>query len=135
MKIILPNKIATTTLGTEIFCSRNISDIRQQLERKAITCALIGGSSPLLLPTPIELKNEKLRNVYYLVRLTKDPLRLLTLMGEPGDIVKHCYMDGIPPIISESPTPIWGEDDSQLLDNIAEIEALEAKAKKGGILL
>lgn len=125
----------STTLGLEIFRGRNISDMRQALERKAITCALIGGSSPLLLPLPIQLKNSKLRGVYHLARLTKYPLRLLTLTGETGDIVRHCHMDGIPPLISDSPAPVWGEDDSLLLNHVTEIEALETKARKGGILL
>lgn len=124
-----------TTLGLEIFRGRNISDMRQALERKAITCALIGGSSPKHLPIPIQLDDELLRGVYHLVRLTKEPKRLLDLAGETGDIIRHCYQDGIPPIISESPTPIWSEDDSQLLNHVMEIEALEAKAMKGGILL
>jgi hypothetical protein len=123
------------TLGIEIFRSRNLSDIRQQLERKAITCAIIGGSSPTFLPIPIQLKNDLLRGAYHLARLTNGAPTLLDLTGELGDIIKNCYMDGLPAILTDSPTPIWSQDDSDLLSMIAEIEALETKATKGGILL
>jgi hypothetical protein len=124
-----------TTLGAEIFRTRNISDIRQQLERKALTCAIIGGSSPAFLPIPIQLRNDLLRGAYHLARLTNGAPTLLELTGEIGDIIKNCYMDGLPAILADSPTPTWGQDDSDLLSMIAEIEALETKAMKGGILL
>ena len=126
---------AHTTLGMEIFRSRNLSDIRNQLEKKAVTCALIGGSSPMHLPISIQLLDLELRNAYHLVRITNDKSRLLTLPGETGDIIRHCHMDGIPPILSESPTPIWGADDLDLLGHVAAIEELETKAMRGGILL
>jgi hypothetical protein len=122
-------------LGAEIFRTRNISDIRHQLERKAITCALIGGSSPRYLPIPIQIDDELLRHAYHLVRIVNDSRHLLTLMDEVGDIIRHCYMDGIPPILTPSPTPIFGEDDLHLLELVDQIEELETKAMKGGILL
>ena len=125
----------TTTLGLEIFRTRNISDIRHQLERKAITCALIGGSSPEHLPIPIQIDDDILRGIYHLARLTREPKQLLSLSGEIGDIARHCYMDGIPPILTPSPTPIFGEDDLHLLELVDQIEELETKAMKGGILL
>jgi hypothetical protein len=125
----------TTTLGAEIFRTRNISDIRHQLERKAITCALIGGSSPKHLPISIQIDDELLRHAYHLVRIVNEPRQLSTLMDEVGDIIRHCYMDGMPPIISKSPTPIFGEDDLMLLGLVDQIEELETKAMKGGILL
>ena len=126
---------AHTTLGMELFRSRNIADIRNQLERKAITCALIGGSSPMHLPISIQLLDLELRNAYHLVRITNDKSRLLTMPGETGDIIRHCWIDGQPAILSESPTPIWGADDLDLLGHVAAIEELETKAMRGGLLL
>ncbi len=70
-----------------------------------------------------------------MARLTNGAPTLLDLTGELGDIIKNCYMDGLPAILTASPTPIWGQDDSDLLSMIAEIEELETKAIKGGILL
>jgi hypothetical protein len=125
----------STTLGGEIFRTRNISDIRYQLERKAITCALIGGSSPKHLPIPIQIDDDLLRHAYHLVRIVNDPRHLLTLMDEVGDIIRHCYMDGMPPILTPSPMPIFGEDDLRLLELVDQIEELETKTTKGGILL
>ena len=125
----------TTTLGMELFRSRNLSDIRNQLERKAITCALLGGSDPLLMPVSIELLDVLLRGAYHLTRITSDKSRLLTLPGEIGDIVRHCWMDGQPPILSDSPAPKWGQDDHDLLGAVAFIEELESKALKGAVLL
>ena len=124
-----------TTLGMEIFRSRNLADIRHQLERKSITCALIGGSSPMNLPISIQILDPALRNCYHLVRITSDKSRLLTMPGEIGDIIRHCHMDGIPPILTDSPTPRWGQDDRDLLEAITFIEELESRALKGGILL
>jgi hypothetical protein len=124
-----------TTLGLEIFRSRHISNIRNQLERKALTCVLIGGSRHDHLPAPIQIDNKLLRGVYYLARIVKKPKDLLLLDGETGDIARHCYRDGIPPILTESPTPIFGEDDLRLLGLIDQIETLEEKAMKGEILL
>ena len=124
-----------STLGMELFRSRNLADIRNQLERKSITCALIGGSSPMHLPISIQLLDLQLRNAYHLVRITNDKPRLLTLPGETGDIIRHCWMDGQPAILTESPTPIWGADDLDLLGHVAAIEELETRAMKGGILL
>lgn len=132
MKEVTSNE---TTLGVEIFRSRNISDIRHQLERKAITSALIGGSLPAHLPIPIQIEDYLLRGIYHLARLTKEPLRLLEITGETGDIIQHCFRDGMPPILTNSATPIFGEDDSNLLGLIEQIEELETKAMKGGILL
>ena len=126
---------AHTTLGMELFRSRNLSDIRHQLERKAITCRLIGGSDPMLLPVSIQLLDALLRNAYHLTVITSDKPLLLTLPGETGDIVRHCWMDGQPAILTESPTPIWGADDLDLLGHVAAIEELETRAMKGGILL
>ena len=126
---------AHTTLGMELFRSRNLSDIRNQLERKSITCALIGGSDPMLLPVSIQLLDALLRNAYHLTRITNDKSRLLTLPGETGDIIRHCWMDGQPAILSESSPPIWGQDDRDLLEAITFIYELESRALKGGILL
>jgi hypothetical protein len=119
----------------QIFRSRNLSDIRHQLERKAITCGLIGGSSPMHLPISIQLLDLELRNAYHLTRITRDKSRLLTMPGEIGDIIRHCHMDGVPPILSDSPRPVFGKDDRDLLEAIAFIEELESKARKGGLLL
>lgn len=124
-----------TTLGMEIFRSRNLSDIRNQLERKSITCALHGGSLPIHLPISIQLLDLELRYAYHLARLTNDKPRLLTIPGETGDIIRHCWMDGLPAILSESPTPVWGQDDRDLLEAVTYIEDLETRAMRGGILL
>ena len=126
---------SVTTLGMEIFRSRNLSDIRNQLEKKAVTCALIGGSSPMHLPISIQLLDLELRNAYHLVRITNNKPRLLTMPGETGDIIRHCWMDGQPPILSESPIPVWGQDDRDLLEAITFIYELESRALKGGLLL
>lgn len=126
---------ADTTLGMELFRSRNLSDIRHQLERKAITCRLIGGSDPMLLPVSIQLLDALLRNAYYMTVITSDKSLLLTMPCATGDIIRHCWMDGQPPILTESPTPIWGADDRDLLEAVAFIEELESRALKGGILL
>jgi hypothetical protein len=126
---------AHNTLGMEIFRSRNLSDIRNQLERKAITCRLIGGSDPLLMPVSIQLLDHGLRNAYHLAVITSDKPRLLTMQGATGDIIRHCWMDGAPPILATSPTPVWGQDDSDLLGAIAFIEQLESRALKGGGIL
>ena len=132
---ICPALQAHTTLGMEIFRSRNLADIRHQLERKSITCALIGGSDPMLLPVSIQLLDALLRNAYHLTRITNDKPRLLTLPGEIGDIIRHCWMDGQPAILSTSATPIWGQDDRDLLEAITFIYELESRALKVGILL
>jgi len=124
-----------TTLGMEIFRSRNLADIRHQLERKSITCRLIGGSDPLLLPVSVQLLDALLRNAYHLAVITSDKSLLLTMPGEIGDIIRHCHMDGVPPILSDSPTPVFGKDDLDLLGAVAFIEELESRALKGGILL
>lgn len=124
-----------TTLGMEIFRSRNLADIRNQLERKSITCRLIGGSDPMLLPISIQLLDGLLRNAYHLAVITNDKPRLLTMPGEIGDIIRHCHMDGIPSILSESPIPVWGHDDRDLLEAVTFIEELETKAMRGGVLL
>ena len=126
---------AHTTLGMELFRSRNLADIRHQLERKAITCRLIGGSDPMLLPVSIQLLDALMRNAYHLTVITNDKPLLLTLPGETGDIVRHCWMDGQPAILSESPPPIWGQDDRDLLEAITFIYELESRALKGGLLL
>ena len=126
---------ATTTLGMELFRSRNIADIRNQLERKAVTCRLIGGSDPMLLPVSIQLLDGLLRNAHHLAVITNDKPRLLTMPGETGDIIRHCWMDGQPAILSESPTPVWGQDDLDLLGHVTAIEELETRAMKGEILL
>jgi hypothetical protein len=44
-------------------------------------------------------------------------------------------MDGMPAILKPSPMPIFGEDDLHLLELVDQIEELETKAMKGGILL
>jgi hypothetical protein len=119
----------------EIFRSRNLADIRHQLERKSITCRLIGGSDPLLLPVSVQLLDALLRNAYHLAVITSDKSLLLTMPGEIGDIIRHCHMDGVPPILSDSPTPVFGKDDLDLLGAVAFIEELESRALKGGILL
>ncbi len=124
-----------TSLGMEIFRSRNLADIRHQLEKKAITCRLIGGSDPLLLPVSIQLLDALLRNAYHLAVIASDKPRLLAMSGEIGDIIRHCHMDGAPPILATSPTPVWGQDDHDLLGAVAFIEELESRALKGGILL
>lgn len=126
---------ALTTLGMEIFRSRNLSDIRNQLEKKAVTCRLIGGSDPMLLPVSIQLLDGLLRNAYHLTVITNDKPRLLTMPGEIGDIIRQCWMDGQPAILSESPPPVWGADDLGLLGHVAAIEELETRAMRGGILL
>ena len=87
------------------------------------------------LPISIQLLDLELRNAYHLVRITRDKSRLLTLPGEIGDIIKDCSMDGQPAILSDSPTPVFGKDDRDLLEAIAFIEELESKARKGGLLL
>ena len=126
---------SATTLGMEIFRSRNLSDIRHQLERKAITCRLIGGSDPMLLPISVQIHDAGVRNAYHMTVITQDKSLLLTMPGETGDIIRHCWMDGQPAILTESPTPIWGADDLDLLGHVAAIEELETKAMRGGILL
>ena len=87
------------------------------------------------LPISIQLLDLELRNAYHLARITNDKSLLLTLPGEIGDIIRHCHMDGIPPILSESPTPVWGQNDRDLLEAVTFIEELECRALKGGILL
>lgn len=89
----------------------------------------------MLLPVSIQLLDALLRNAYHLTVITNDKPRLLTIPGATGDIIRNCWMDGIPPILSESPTPIWGADDLDLLGHVAAIEELETKAMRGGILL
>ena len=124
-----------STLGMEIFRSRNIADIRNQLERKAITCRLIGGSDSMLLPISVQIHDTGVRNAYHLAVITQDKPRLLTMPGETGDIIRHCWMDGQPAILTASPTPVWGQDDLDLLGHVAAIEELETRAMRGGILL
>jgi hypothetical protein len=87
------------------------------------------------LPISIQLLDPALRNCYHLTRITRDKSLLLTMPGEIGDIIRHCHMDGVPPILSDSPTPVWGADDRDLLESVAFIEELESRALKGGLLL
>ena len=87
------------------------------------------------LPISIQLLDTELRNTYHLTRITNDKSLLLSMPGEIGDIIRHCHMDGVPPILSDSPTPVFGKDDRDLLAAIAFIEELESKARKGEILL
>jgi hypothetical protein len=124
---IIPANERSTTLGKEIFQSRNLSDYRHLLERKAVTCALIGGSLNSNMPIPIQIKDENLRHVYYLARITKDPMSILEIAGDVGRIAKDCHQDALPALLTESPTPIWGEDDGKLLSFIEGMEELEAK--------
>lgn len=122
------------TLGIEIFRTRNLADMRQQLERKAITCVLLGQRNEHL-PAPIALKNELLRNAYHLAGIAPITSSLLQMDGSIGDVFRDCAMDGLPAIISDSPQPRWGEDDVTLLGHVSEIEKLEASAWEGGILI
>lgn len=123
-----------TTLGIEIFRSRNIADIRQQLERKAITCIILGQRNEHF-PAPIALKNQLLTHAYHVAAIVTKPSSLTSMQGQLGDIFRNCAMDGMPAILSESPPPEWGRHDAELLGHIAKIEDLEQLARKEGRLL
>lgn len=115
-----------TTLGRDLFRSRDVGDIRFALEEKFLGCLLLGNADYLLPPDWLKVADH--RTLYCVWRYCRDaePSAWLELAPPFGDMAGAAMLDCY--------HARFGRDDVAALHAIRRLELLEHRAAKGGLL-
>lgn len=120
-----------TTLGRSIFTdgifgSRTIPDIRNQIEIKLVACLAMGGTNGFPV-SPDRIQNPIYKQIAAAAMSSKGwNIKDLT------ECVGRLCIPASGILIATLEEPIWGEDDSILMDMIESLESMEIASRKGG---